>query len=206
MISKNLPILVTFALLAGCATLPQPKTDLTTESKTTQTKEKTMILIETSKGNITVELNKEKAPKTVENFLKYVQSGHYDGTIFHRVINNFMIQGGGFDTEMNQKPATDTVINEADNGLSNETGTLAMARTADPNSAGAQFFINVKDNTFLDHKDKSVQGWGYCVFGKVTDGMDVVNSIKTVQTGNYKMFQDVPNDPIVIQKITILEK
>ncbi len=161
-----------------------------------------MIVIKTSKGDIKLELDKEKAPKTVENFMKYVNSGHYNGVIFHRVIENFMIQGGGFDENMNQKAAPHTVENEADNGLANDVGTIAMARTSDPHSGGAQFFINVKDNDFLNHTAKTSQGWGYCVFGKVIEGMDVANEIKGVSTGG----QDVPNEPIIISEISVIEE
>jgi cyclophilin family peptidyl-prolyl cis-trans isomerase len=158
-----------------------------------------MILMKTSKGDIKIELDKEKAPKTVENFMKYVNSGHYTGTVFHRVINGFMIQGGGFDENNKQKHAPHTVENEASNGLKNVTGSIAMARTSDPHSGGAQFFINVKDNAFLDYPAQD--GWGYCVFGEVTEGMDVVNAIKEVPTGA----QDVPNEDIVIQEVIVVE-
>ncbi len=160
-----------------------------------------MILMKTSKGDIKLELDKEKAPKTVANFLGYVESGHYNGVIFHRVIGNFMIQGGGFDEDMNQKPAPHTVENEADNGLANDVGTIAMARTNDPHSGGAQFFINVKDNGFLNHSGKNPQGWGYCVFGKVVDGMDVVKAIEAVPTGA----QDVPEETVAINEVVVLE-
>lgn len=160
-----------------------------------------MILMKTSKGDITLELDKEKAPKTVENFLTYVESGHYTGTIFHRVIGNFMIQGGGFDENMRQKPAPNTVENEAGNGLSNDLGTIAMARTSDPHSAGAQFFINTKDNAFLNHSGKNPQGWGYCVFGKVVEGMDVVKAIEAVPTGA----QDVPKESVTIIDVSVVE-
>ena len=160
-----------------------------------------MILMKTSKGDIKLELDKEKAPKTVENFMKYVDAGHYKGVIFHRVIDGFMIQGGGFDVNMKQRPAPHTVENEADNGLPNDVGTIAMARTNDPHSGGAQFFINVKDNAFLNHSSKTVQGWGYCVFGKVVEGMEVANAIKGVATGA----QDVPNEPIIIEDIVVIE-
>ena len=164
-----------------------------------------MLLMKTSKGDIAIELDQEKAPKTVENFMKYVDAGHYAGTIFHRVIDGFMVQGGGFDANMSQKPAPYTVENEADNGLSNDVGTLAMARTQDPHSGGAQFFINVKDNDFLNHSGKNVQGWGYCVFGKVVEGMDVVNEIKGVPTGSAGHFSDVPKDPVIIETITVVD-
>jgi peptidyl-prolyl cis-trans isomerase B (cyclophilin B) len=154
--------------------------------------------METAEGEILIELYEDKAPKTVENFLRYVDEKFYEGTIFHRVINNFMIQGGGFDFSMQQKETHDPVENEADNGLKNELGTLAMARTMDPHSATAQFFINVKDNSFLNHTAKSMEGWGYCVFGKVVDGMDVVEKIKKVRTGSYGPMDDVPKEPISI--------
>ena len=160
-----------------------------------------MITLSTNHGDIVIELNHEKAPKTCENFEQYVRDGHYDGTIFHRVIGNFMIQGGGFLPDMTQKATRDPVENEAANGLSNETGTIAMARTMAPHSATAQFFINVKDNTFLDHPGQD--GWGYCVFGKVTNGMDVVEKIKGVETGNKAGQSDVPVEPVTIEKATI---
>ena len=162
------------------------------------------VRLTTSKGDITLELNAEKAPKTVANFLEYVKNGHYDGTIFHRVISNFMVQGGGFDADFNQKPAPNTVENEADNGLSNVNGAVAMARTMDPHSASAQFFINVKDNDFLNHSSKTPQGWGYAVFGQVIEGMDVVEEIKAVPTGNKMGHQDVPKENIVIEKAEVV--
>lgn len=162
------------------------------------------VALETSKGRIVIELYRDKAPKTVDNFLQYVKSGHYDGTIFHRVIDGFMVQGGGFTANMTQKPTKAPVQNEADNGLLNERGTLAMARTQDPNSASAQFFINLTDNTFLNHKAKNVQGWGYAVFAKVVEGMDVVDQIAKVQTGNKGMHQNVPVEPVTITKAKAL--
>jgi peptidyl-prolyl cis-trans isomerase B (cyclophilin B) len=159
------------------------------------------VVFETSQGEITIELNPEKAPKTVENFLSYVDSGHYDGTVFHRVIRNFMIQGGGMDSAMRERDTGDPIQNEADNGLRNERGTIAMARTSDPHSATAQFFINaVETNGFLDHTSKSGSGWGYCVFGRVTDGLEVVDKIRNVATGRRGMHQDVPLEPVVIEK------
>lgn len=167
--------------------------------------ETTMVKMETSKGVITLELDGDNAPKTVANFLTYVQEGFYDGTIFHRVIPNFMIQGGGFTADMSQKPTHDPVQNEANNGLKNETGTIAMARTQDPHSATAQFFINVKDNDFLNFSGETTQGWGYAVFGKVTEGMDVVNAIKNVQTTTAGPHQDVPAETVTIEKVTIVE-
>lgn len=157
--------------------------------------------ITTSEGVITIELDEEKAPETVANFRKYVAEGHYNGTIFHRVIRGFMIQGGGFEPGMAQKPTGSAIKNEADNGLKNEAGTLAMARTNDPHSATAQFFINVADNDFLNHTAKSPQGWGYAVFGRVVDGMDVVRKIEGVATGNAGPHGDVPKTDVVIEKI-----
>lgn len=165
-----------------------------------------VVKLETNKGAITIELNAEKAPKTVENFLNYVKSGHYDGTIFHRVIDGFMIQGGGMDEQMNEKATNPPVENEADNGLSNDIGTIAMARTQDPHSATGQFFINVANNGFLNHTGKNPMGWGYAVFGKVTDGMDVVETIKGVATGNHGFHQDVPKEAIVITAATIISE
>ena len=164
-----------------------------------------MIVLHTNFGDITVELNKEAAPKTCENFLSYAQDGFYNGTIFHRVIDGFMVQGGGFDADMNQKAVNAPIENEADNGLKNEVGTLAMARTMDPHSATAQFFINVKDNGFLNHSGKNAQGWGYAVFAKVTEGMGVVEKIKAVKTGNHGMHQDVPVEPVIIENVTVSE-
>jgi peptidyl-prolyl cis-trans isomerase B (cyclophilin B) len=163
------------------------------------------VTMETSKGKIVMELFPEKAPLTVENFISYVKDGSYDGTIFHRVIKGFMIQGGGFTSAMATKPTKTPVKNEADNGLKNERGTFAMARTPDPHSATAQFFINLVDNEFLNHKGKNPQGWGYAVFGKVTEGMDIVDSIAKVQTGTKGQFADVPVEPVVIQKVTMKE-
>jgi peptidyl-prolyl cis-trans isomerase B (cyclophilin B) len=158
----------------------------------------TTVTLETSMGDIRVELNAEKAPVTTENFLKYVRDGFYDGTIFHRVIKGFMIQGGGFNDQMIQKMAQDPIRNEADNGLPNERGTIAMARTQEPHSASSQFFINHKDNAFLNYSAPNIQGWGYCVFGKVTDGMDVVDAIAGVSTTNRGGHGDVPEEPVVI--------
>ena len=162
--------------------------------------------LETTMGNIVIELNQEKAPNTVANFLAYVKSGHYDGTIFHRVIDGFMIQGGGMDANMTEKSTNAPIQNEADNGLKNEVGTIAMARTSDPHSATAQFFINVKDNSFLNFSGKNPQGWGYAVFGKVIEGMDIVNKIKGVPTGKYGFHADVPTTPVVITHAKVIEK
>lgn len=164
-----------------------------------------MIIFNTNYGPISIELNSEKAPKSAENFLQYAKKGFYNGTIFHRVIDGFMIQGGGFEPGMSQKANHDPIDNEADNGLSNLTGTLAMARTAEPHSATSQFFINVSDNFFLDHRGKTAQGWGYAVFGKVVDGMDVVNKIKSCQTTSRAGHQDVPIDDIIIESTDVTE-
>ena len=163
------------------------------------------VTIATTVGHMTLELDADNAPKTVENFLAYAASGFYDGTIFHRVINNFMIQGGGFTTDMEQKPTQAPVDNEANNGLKNERGTIAMARTQDPHSATAQFFINVQDNDFLNHTGENMQGWGYTVFGKVTQGEEVLDKIRSVQTGSQGGHQDVPTDPIIIESISVTE-
>ena len=165
-----------------------------------------VVELETSMGNITIELNEEKAPKTVENFLNYVKSGQYEGTIFHRIIDGFMIQGGGMDEQMNEKPTNKPVENEADNGLKNDKGTIAMARTQDPHSATSQFFINVKDNDFLNHTGKNAQGWGYTVFGKVTSGMDVIEKMRGVPTGRFGMHADVPKTPITINSAKIISE
>ena len=164
------------------------------------------VLLKTNKGDITLTLDAAKASKTVTNFLEYVKKGHYDGTIFHRVIDNFMIQGGGMTAGLKEKSSGAQIENEADNGLKNERGTVAMARTSDPHSATAQFFINVGDNDFLNHSAKNAQGWGYAVFGKVTDGIDVVDAIRKVKTGNSGFHQDVPTEDVVIEKASILEE
>jgi peptidyl-prolyl cis-trans isomerase B (cyclophilin B) len=179
---------------SGAQTEEQKTTELVKETKT-------MILMKTTKGNIKLELDAAKAPNTVANFLKYVESGHYTDTIFHRVISNFMIQGGGMTANMAQKKAPHTVQNEADNGLKNMRGSIAMARTSDPHSAGAQFFINVVDNVFLDFKSPTQQGWGYCVFGKVVEGMDVVDAIRAVPTGS----GDVPKETITITEVSVIK-
>ncbi len=162
-----------------------------------------MIKMTTSKGDILIELDEEKAPISCANFRKYVEDGHYDGTIFHRVINNFMIQGGGFTPDMMQKTTREPIENEAKNGLKNEAGTIAMARTNDPHSATAQFFINVGNNSFLDYPGQD--GWGYAVFGKVTEGMDVVNAIKGVETTSKAGHSDVPAESVVIEKVEIVD-
>lgn len=158
------------------------------------------VLLETTSGDILLELYPEKAPKTVENFLKYVDEGFYDNTIFHRVIPGFMIQGGGMDAKMKEKPTHAAIKNEADNGLKNERGAIAMARTTDPHSATAQFFINHADNDFLDHREPTLDGWGYAVFGKVIDGMDVVDKIAKVKTKTAGMHENVPTDMVLITK------
>lgn len=161
------------------------------------------VTLETSKGAIVIELYPDKAPKTVANFLEYAESGFYEGTIFHRVIPKFMIQGGGFTADMKQKPTRAQIENEADNGLKNTRGTVAMARTGDPHSATAQFFINVVDSSFLDHTAKNSSGWGYAVFGKVVSGLDVADAIVAVPRGSHGPFQDVPKEPVTIDKVTV---
>ena len=163
-----------------------------------------MIKLHTNFGIIGIELDHEKAPKTAANFEQYVRDGFYNGTVFHRVINGFMIQGGGFDADMKQKDTRDTIENEANNGLKNDQYTVAMARTMQPHSASAQFFINVKDNDFLNHTKPDLHGWGYAVFGKVVEGTDVVDEIKKVKTGNKAGHQDVPVDTVVINKAEVV--
>jgi cyclophilin family peptidyl-prolyl cis-trans isomerase len=165
-----------------------------------ETTDNPRVRLTTNMGAIEFELYADKAPGTVKNFLEYVDAGFYNSTIFHRVIKGFMVQGGGFESGMKQKTARAPIKNEADNGLKNLTGTIAMARTPDPHSASAQFFINTVDNPFLDHRDKSTQGWGYCVFGKVTNGMEVVNKIEAIPTGRTGPHGDVPRQDVVIQK------
>ena len=168
-----------------------------------------MITLHTNRGDIKIELFADKAPITCANFEQYCRDGHYDGTLFHRVINDFMIQGGGYDKAFVEKDTRAPIRNEAKNGLSNKIGTLAMARTSDPHSASAQFFINVADNTYLDFSSETTQGWGYCVFGQVTAGMDVVNKIKAMKTGSVRvehlggMMRDVPKEQIVIERVTV---
>jgi cyclophilin family peptidyl-prolyl cis-trans isomerase len=225
-------VLLGLALVAGCpktpestpsspAAKPEPtpetkasepaktetetKTKTKTEAKTEAVPEKPVVELSTSMGTIKLELYPKKAPKTVANFLKYVRAGHYTGTIFHRVIPTFMIQGGGFDASLNEKPTQPPIENEADNGLTHERGTLAMARTPNPHSAGAQFFINTVANAFLNHREKSMDGWGYCVFGKVIEGMEVVDKIKDVQTGPKGQFpKDVPQTDVVIKEAKLV--
>jgi peptidyl-prolyl cis-trans isomerase B (cyclophilin B) len=158
------------------------------------------VKLHTNLGTITLELDAEKAPATVANFIAYVEAGHYNNTVFHRVINGFMIQGGGFEPGMNQKPTGEAIKNEADNGLKNERGTIAMARTQAPHSATAQFFINVADNDFLNFRSPDLQGWGYCVFGRVSEGLDVVDQIRQVKTGSRGFHQDVPVEDVIIER------
>ena len=162
-----------------------------------------MIKMQTNHGTISIELDTEKAPETCANFEQYIKDGFYDGTIFHRVIDGFMIQGGGMEPGMSEKSTRNNIKNEASNGLKNDRGTLAMARTPDPHSASSQFFINLKDNDFLNFRNESADGWGYCVFAKVTDGMDVVEAIKGVATGTSGHHADVPVEDVVIEKVTI---
>jgi len=164
-----------------------------------------MIKLHTNHGDITLELDEKRAPETVANFMKYVESGHYSNTLFHRVIDGFMIQGGGFEPGMNQKSTGAPVRNEADNRLKNASYTIAMARTSDPHSATAQFFINVADNAFLDHTAPTSQGWGYCVFGRVVDGAEVVDRIKGVKTGRKGMHQDVPVEDVIIERAELVQ-
>lgn len=189
------------ALCMGNLTHAAPSTP--TEGLSMSTTPRVKLL--TNKGEILIELDAAKAPKTVANFLTYVQEGFYDGTIFHRVINNFMVQGGGFDAGMKQKQTHAPIENEADNGLKNDRYTLAMARTADPHSATAQFFINVADNDFLNFTAPTPNGWGYAVFGKVVEGTDVVDAMKAVKTGNKGFHQDVPTEDVVIEKATVVD-
>ena len=174
-------------------------------TQTALSSEKPRVLVETNMGNFELELEPDKAPKSVANFLEYVNSGFYNGTIFHRVIDGFMIQGGGFTPDYERKPTNAPIPNEADNGLKNLTGTIAMARTMEPHSATAQFFINVKDNDFLDHTSKTPRGWGYAVFGKVVKGMEVVDTIRKVKTGPGGVFpSDVPQEMVIIERMTVM--
>lgn len=182
------------------STKTDKKSDATVDAKSSQNP---VVEMTTNMGKIVIELNAEKAPKTVENFLSYVKSGFYNGTIFHRVIDGFMIQGGGFTKDMKEKDTKAPIKNEADNGLGNEVGTIAMARTQDPDSASAQFFINVTYNQMLNHRSKTTAGWGYAVFGKVIEGMDVVNKIKSVKTASKGMYDDVPVEPVIIEKVIL---
>jgi peptidyl-prolyl cis-trans isomerase B (cyclophilin B) len=192
---------LTALLISGLCVLPAHAA-----THPTATKGKThMVKLHTNLGDITLQLDAEKAPVTVKNFEDYVTSGHYNGTIFHRVIDNFMIQGGGFDSSMKQKPVNAPIKNEAANGLANDKYTIAMARTSDPQSATAQFFINTKDNSFLNYTAPNPQGYGYCVFGKVVEGMDVVDKIGKVKTGNIGGYGDVPKEAVIITKAEMLK-
>ncbi len=196
---------LTLAIAAAALALPLAAAEPAKHTCESALKGKTMkVKLTTSMGPITLEIDKDKAPDSAANFAKYVESGHYDGTIFHRVIDGFMIQGGGFGKDMSQKPTQAPIKNEAGNGLKNEKYTVAMARTNVVNSATAQFFINVKDNEFLNHKDDSAQGFGYAVFGKVVEGKDVVDKIAKVATSNTGMHQNVPSTPVVIEKAECL--
>jgi peptidyl-prolyl cis-trans isomerase B (cyclophilin B) len=194
-------------LLSICLLLPILAAAQTPETENrTENTENPILILHTNYGAITLELFEDKAPLSVANFIQYARDGHYDGTLFHRVIPNFMIQGGGFDTEFQQKPTRDPIQNEADNGLSNARGTVAMARTNDPHSATSQFFINVTDNNFLDHRSPaSGQTWGYAVFGRVSDGMDVVDAIREVETGRRSFHQDVPVADVIIERVELPE-
>jgi peptidyl-prolyl cis-trans isomerase B (cyclophilin B) len=196
----------TLALVAGALfTLAICMTD--DADAQTKAGTKPQVQFKTSMGEFTVELEPERAPKTVANFLAYVREGHYDGAIFHRVIKNFMVQGGGFTPDYREKPTKGPIANEADRGLTNERGTIAMARTGDPKSATAPFFVNVVSNGFLNHTAKTAQGWGYTAFGRVTDGMNIVVRMSQVETGRGGPFSsDVPRDPIVIEKATIIRE
>lgn len=192
-----------------CLLLVLTNTACGTDSKPEKSKTGANIMtveMTTNHGTITLELNAGKAPETVANFIQYAKDGHYNGTIFHRVIQGFMIQGGGFEPGMEQKTPRAPIKNEADNGLSNTIGTIAMARTPDPHSASAQFFINTKDNSFLNFTAPTAQGWGYCVFGKVTDGMDVVQRIEKVMTTSRGGHQDVPVEDVIIESVTVVEE
>ncbi len=197
--------LLAMSLMACNAADKATESNKTTQSHGDKMAVNPKIKIETTLGDITLELDATKAPTSTENFLSYVKDGHYDGTIFHRVIPNFMVQGGGMKPDMSEKKSKASIKNEANNGLKNLRGTVAMARTNDPHSASSQFFINVKDNAFLDHKSEDMQGWGYAVFGKVVDGMDVVDKIEKVETGTTGFHQDVPKDAVILNKVTVVE-
>ncbi len=204
--SSLVSVLMLGTLLAagGCNAQQPPSEQKVSTEPAAGERANPRVLIETSKGNITVELFPARAPGSTANFLQYVESGFYDGTIFHRVIPRFMIQGGGMTADMTEKPRGTPIRNEADNGLRNLRGTLAMARTADPHSATSQFFINVADNRFLDHRGQSVEGWGYAVFGEVVDGMDVVDAIVAVPRGNRGPHGDVPLEPVVMTRVSVV--
>ncbi len=199
--STSFFVAILLILVSSCA-----ENNNVTEVEQQKEKVMTEVIIKTSLGDINLELNNEKAPITVENFISIAESGYYEGTIFHRVINGFMIQGGGLTSDMSNKSSgTSPIQNEANNGLSNDRGTIAMARTMDPHSATSQFFINHKDNGFLNHTGETSQGWGYAVFGVVTDGMDVVDQIAEVTTGSSGAYQDVPQEVITIESVLISE-
>jgi len=191
--------LIFYSSFAAADTTTKP----TNSEETNKEVETTMVTLNTNLGKIELELDAEKAPKTVENFLNYAKEGFYNGTIFHRVIPDFMVQGGGFEPGLQQKPTKGSVVNEANNGLENVVGSIAMARTNDPHSATAQFFINVKDNDFLNFSSETPSGWGYAVFGKVTNGMDVITKMTDAETGNSGMHQNVPVEDIIIESVTI---
>jgi cyclophilin family peptidyl-prolyl cis-trans isomerase len=196
-------LLLTAVATQAAEPAPSAAAPAAKEGAKMETGKNPIVVISTSMGDIEAELYADKAPETVKNFLSYAESGHYDGTVFHRVIKGFMIQGGGMTADMNQKPTKAPIKNEADNGLKNTNGTLAMARTGVVDSATSQFFINVKDNAFLDHKSKTPQGYGYAVFGKVIKGMDVVQKIENVDTTSKGMHQDVPVQPVTIKSVTV---
>jgi peptidyl-prolyl cis-trans isomerase B (cyclophilin B) len=199
--SRFLTVCAVLCLFAACWGGEEPKQDAAKEPA--QETHNPVVSMKTNKGTITIELYPDKSPKAVENFLAYANAGFYDGTIFHRVIKDFMIQGGGYTASLERKEARAPIANEANNGLKNEVGTLALARTSDPNSATSQFFINVKDNAFLDFKSETPQGWGYTVFGKVIDGLDVVRAIEDTKTSDRGgAFQNLPEDQVVIESVT----
>lgn len=200
-------ILLILSLFFISSTVCYAAADKKAEEKSTGVKmsTNTKVKIETTMGDITIELDAKNAPISTENFLSYVKEGFYDGTIFHRVIPNFMVQGGGMTPDMAEKETKATIKNEANNGLLNDRGTVAMARTNEPHSASSQFFINVKDNAFLNFTAENMQGWGYAVFGKVTEGMDIVDKIVAVERGNLGFHQDVPKEAIIMNKVSIVE-
>lgn len=187
------------------ATTQQTSTENTTQSSGEKMAANPKVKIETTLGDITLELDAQNAPVTVENFISYVNDGFYDGTIFHRVIPNFMVQGGGMNPDMSEKATKASIQNEANNGLKNDRGTVAMARTNEPHSASSQFFINVKDNGFLNFSGENMQGWGYAVFGKVVEGIETVDKIEAVETGNKGFHQDVPTESVIMNKVTVVE-
>ena len=199
-LSRGLVLAAVLLLAAGCS----KSDDAAKNADSAKETHNPVVTMKTNKGTITLELYPDKAPKSVENFIAYAESGFYDGTIFHRVIPDFMIQGGGYTAGLDRKDTRPAVQNEANNGLKNELGTIAMARTSDPNSAISQFFINVKNNAFLDFKSETPQDWGYCVFGKVTDGIDVVHAIEHAPTSDRGgAFQNLPTDQVVIESVTV---